>query len=84
MHLRSHVDAEISDSPHVSPNAFDVYEVNLDPDQGWCLSYVLSSCRVDVRSSLQVQGTVIRDKCIEYSVEVPTTAADVFKLALRC
>lgn len=39
--------------------------------------------KIDVRSSLQPYFTVIHDKCVEYSVEAPTTAASFFILALH-
>lgn len=81
MLLPSHVDPKVVDPPPVSSSVPIVYDVDLGVEDEWDLSDKLRSGEMDVCSSLRVDIALIRDKCVEHSVEAPTTAADVFNLA---
>lgn len=61
----------------------DVYIVDLDAYGERDLSDVWPSGEIDVCSSLWELSTEIRDKCVEDSVQAPTTAGGVFKLPRR-
>lgn len=58
-------------------------DVDLDAEGYWDLSDIVTYGEIAVRSSLRADFNVIRDKCVQYLVEVRPTAADVFKFALR-
>lgn len=62
----------------------DAYDVDLDAERGWDLSDIPSSNEISVRSSSWVGFTVTGYKGVEHSLEVLTTAARVFKLAIGC
>lgn len=79
----SQVDLEPGDTTPVWSSVLDVYDVDLDAEWEWDPSDIPLSGEIDVRSSLLVDFALIRDKCVEFSVEGPATADGVFKLAVR-
>lgn len=78
----SRVVFEGAQPPPVSLSVLYAHNVDLDIEDEWEFLNILLSDEDDVRSSLLVDFTVNSDKCVEYSVEAPTTAASV-KLARR-
>lgn len=83
MHLLPQADPEAVDPRPVLSIGLDVYDVDLDVEGEWYLSDIKPSGETDVCSSLQSDFPVIRNKCVEYSVEEPMTADGVFKLPIR-
>lgn len=47
------------------------------------MSDISPSGSIDVCSSLRVDFSLIREKCGEYTIDVPSNATDAFKMALR-
>lgn len=74
------------DPPPVSPRfptVYIIYNVDSDAQGVRDLSNIPPSGKVDVRKSLPAGFIIIRDHYVEYLVEVPTSADDFLKLALR-
>lgn len=82
MSTPSRADTEVAYRPPVWSGVLDVCKVVLNAVGKWDLSDIPLFAEIDVRSSLQADFNVNRDKCPEYLVEAPTTAASVFKFAL--
>lgn len=76
-------DPEVFGLPSASPAVVDAHDAELDPGGDCDSSDIPPFGEINVCRSLQADFTVIRDKCIEYSVEARKTAPGVFKLALR-
>lgn len=82
--LTSHcLDPEILDIAYKSLAVVDVYQVTLEADGAWDLSYLLLSVEMDIRLSLRVIFTVIRNKWFEHSIKAPKTDAEVYRLVVR-
>lgn len=78
----SQVDPKVIDAPSVSQNVPDVYNLDLDAEEGWNLSETVPSGKIDVHSRLQANFNEIGDKYVKYTGEA-LTAARVFELALH-
>lgn len=79
----SQVDGEVVDPPQVLLSVPDVYDVDLDAKDKWDMPGKPPSVEIGVCSRLQADFAVVCDQCAQYSIEAPTTAVGVFKLALR-
>lgn len=83
MYPSQRINIEVSDTPSILMAVTDAYDVDVDADGDWKLSDVPPSGEINIRSSLHVDSTVIRDKCVRYLVEAPRPSTGVSKLGLR-
>lgn len=80
-------------SQRCSPDVFDIpstwlavadaYDAGLDAEWNWDSSDIPPTGEAKGHSSLLVDFTVIRNKCVDQSFKALTTADDVFKMDIR-
>lgn len=63
--------------------AVDVLDMDLDAKDDWNLSYIPPSGVFDGRSSLREDFSLTQEKYNGFSIGQPSTAGDLFQLALR-
>lgn len=80
--LSQNTDHEVLDLPCTLPEIFHVNYVDLHAESHWDLANIPPSSANDVGTGSWADFTIIHHKCVRYSFEAPTTAADVFELAL--
>lgn len=83
MYPSKRTDLEVLNIPFPSAAGFNAYDIDLEAGRDWVLLSIPRPAWIDFCSSLWVDITFIRDKCVENSIEAPMTDAGFFKWRLR-
>lgn len=77
------VNKDVADPSPILVGVIDAYDIDVHANDELDLSDIPPSGEIDVSSSLQTDFRVAGVQCEEYSIDAPSTVADVFRRAMR-